>query len=407
MSRYRLLTLASLIFLATISPAASQIVLPEGPGKETVETVCAVCHDLTRITNSGHDRQGWQNVLRMMKLGGAPLPDDKFDIVTDYLAKNFPQKEQSEAVLIPGPVAVVIREWVVPTLHSRPRDPIVTPDGALWYTGQMSNVLGRLDPSTGTIKEYQLPPMSAPHGLVADTKGDIWYTANFGSYVGRFEPKTGKVTEFPMPDLAAKDPHTPIFDHDGILWFTVQAGNRVGRLDPKTGEVRLAMSPTPASRPYGIDVDSTGVPFFTEFGANKIGRIDPATMAIREYVLPNEDARPRRIAITGDDIIWYTDYSRGMLGRLDPKTGAVTEFPSPGGSHSGPYGIAALNGVLWYSESQVEPNTLVRFDPKTQAFQTWAIPSGGGVLRHITATYWGGLAIACSGVDRVGLVEIK
>ena len=90
-------------------------------------------------------------------------------------------------------------------------------------------------------------------------------------------------------------------------------------------------------------------------------------------------ARPRRIAITSDDVVWYTDYARGYLGRLDPATGGVEEWPSPSGARSRPYGIAALDDALWYCETGVEPNTLVRFDPATRTFQTWVIPAGGGV----------------------------
>ena len=39
---------------------------------------------------------------------------------------------------------------------SLPHDPAIAPDGSLWYTGQRSNTLGRLDPETGQIKEYSL-----------------------------------------------------------------------------------------------------------------------------------------------------------------------------------------------------------------------------------------------------------
>jgi len=45
-------------------------------------------------------------------------------------------------------VRVTIREYDVPTPNSRPHDPAVAPDGALWYTGQLANKLGRLDPKT-------------------------------------------------------------------------------------------------------------------------------------------------------------------------------------------------------------------------------------------------------------------
>jgi virginiamycin B lyase len=131
-------------------------------------------------------------------------------------------------------------------------------------------------------------------------------------------------------------------------------------------------------------------------------------MAIKEFTLPNSDTRPRRVAITGGDVLWYADYSRGYLGRFDTKTGAVKEWPSPGGPQSQPYGIVGLKDVIWYSESAVSPNTLVRFDPKTEKFQTWAIPSGGGVVRNMMANTDGnGLVLACSGRNRVALVQIQ
>jgi len=128
---------------------------------------------------------------------------------------------------------------------------------------------------------------------------------------------------------------------------------------------------------------------------------------VSEYVLPYAESRPRRIAITSDDIIWYSDYGRGALGRFDPKTGKAREWPSPGGSESGPCGIATVNNIVWYSEAGTQPNTLVRFDPKTETFQSWAIPSGGGIVRNMMPTRDGNLVLVCSGVNRVALVEVR
>jgi streptogramin lyase len=54
----------------------------------------------------------------------------------------------------------------------------------------------------------------------------------------------------------------------------------------------------------------------------------------------------------------------------------------------------------------LEDVALVRFDPKTEKFQTWAIPSGGGVVRNMMATKDGNLVLAESGVNKVALVEI-
>ncbi len=144
-------------------------------------------------------------------------------------------------------------------------------------------------------------------------------------------------------------------------------------------------------------VNSQGIPFFVEFGSHKIASIDPHTMAIREYILPNAESRPRRIAITRDDVLWYSDYARGYLGRFDAATGKASEWPSPGGSQSQPYRIAVVKDVLWYSEAGVKPNTVVRFDPKTETFQSWVIPSGGGVVPNMDVTRDGNLVLACSG----------
>ncbi|MBI3330287.1 MAG: hypothetical protein HYZ81_26710 [Nitrospinae bacterium] len=195
--------------LCSILPAGSQTPLPEGNGKQTVETFCVQCHDLSRVTRAGYNEQGWRNNLQMMLNVGAALPTEQIDVVTRYLAQHFPEKPKPDAVVMPGSVTVSIQEWEVPTPGSRPHDPLAAPDGSLWYTGQFANVLGRLDPRTGTIKEYRLKtPNSGPHGLAADKDGNIWYTGNFKAHIGKLNPHTGEVTEYPMPDPAARDPHT-------------------------------------------------------------------------------------------------------------------------------------------------------------------------------------------------------
>jgi virginiamycin B lyase len=302
---------------------------------------------------------------------------------------------------------VTIREWAVPTKGAHPHDPAVGADGALWFTEQMANKLGRLDPSTGQFQEYALAEgkNSGPHGLVSDRDGNIWFTANFGGYIGKLDPKTGKITEYKMPSEKADDPHTAVFDSQGILWFTVQGGNMVGRLDPKSGKIDLKEVPTESALPYGIQINSKGTPVFCELGTNKMASIDPQTMKITEYPLP-ESARPRRLAIAADDTVYFTDFKSGHLGRLNTATGAVKMYDSPGGAEANPYGIAITpDGMVWYSESGVKPNTIVRFDPKTESFARANIPSGGGVVRNMAATSDGRVYIACSGVDKVGVVE--
>ena len=304
-------------------------------------------------------------------------------------------------------IEISIREYELPMPNSLPHDPAVAPDGSLWYTGMRSNTLGRLDPKTGTIKEYRLKtPDSGPHGLVADREGRIWFTANTKGYIGKLDPRTGDITQYPMPDKAAGDPHSLAFDSKGTLWFTVQQGNFVGRLDPQTSVIALKQSPTPASHPYGIAISAQQIPFFCEFGTNKIGAVNPGTLQISEYSLP-ERARPRRIAITGT-AIYYSDFARGYIGRLDLISGRLQEWESPGGPASRPYGMTATSdGVIWYSESGVSPNTIVRFDPENESFEKWPLLSGGGVVRNMVATPGDDIYLACSGVNKVAIVKVR
>jgi len=400
---FRLTAIAS-AFLACTAPTWAQS--PEG--KAIVDATCNSCHPLNARVGSGYTPEGWKTVLRMMSNHGAPIQPEQLPSMLDYLSKTYPVKGRPDAAVVPGPVKVSMQAWQAKTPGSRPHDPLAARDGSFWYSGQMANVLGQVDPKTGTVKEFPLKTAhSGPHGLVEDASGNIWYTGNTGALVGKLNPKSGEVTEYKMPDPEAKDPHTLIFDKSGILWFTVQNANRIGRLDPKTGEIKLLTPPTAKSRPYGMALDSKGNIFVVQFGTNRVARVDPKTLEIREFTLPDPASRPRRVAITSDDMVWYTDYSRGYLGRLDPRTGQVKEWPSPSGAKSAPYGISATRGAIWYSESEASPNTVVRFDPKSEKFQTWTIPGGGNIVRNTDVTREGDWVLANSLTNEVTLVRIQ
>ena len=98
--------------------------------------------------------------------------------LTRGVAQVFAARAASRDALKPGPTTsaragavaelkVTIKEWDVPTKGAHPHDPALAPDGSLWFTEQLQNKLGRLDPASGTFKEYVLKiEDSGPHGLV-------------------------------------------------------------------------------------------------------------------------------------------------------------------------------------------------------------------------------------------------
>ena len=135
--------------------------------------------------------------------------------------------------------------------------------------------------------------------------------------------------------------------------------------------------------------------------------LDPETMDVHYYEVPNEASRIRRLGLTSDGMVWYGNSARGRIGRLNPQTGEVREWLSPSGPTAHPYAFAVVNDIIWYNESGMRPDALVRFDPKTEQFQSWVIPSGVGIIRNFWVTKEGNLLIHQTSSNRVGLVKIQ
>src|SRR5262249_27112899 len=149
-----------------------------------------------------------------------------------------------------------------------------------------------------------------------------------------------------------------------------------------------------------------GFAWFAEKGMSKLGSVHPATMQVTEYLMPEPGSSPTSITITRDDVIWYTDNGRGYLGRFDPKTNQFREWASPSGPKSLPDAITHVGNVIWYAESGTKPNMLVRFDPKTEKFQTFPVKDGGGI-KHIHADKDGSLWMARPMTNGIAHAVIK
>jgi virginiamycin B lyase len=383
--------------------------LLDGADKQLLEGACLGCHKANRITrSSGYTAGGWKELIAtMVDLSNSPAEQAK---IIKYLASHYPPNKKRAPKLIPGDVQITFKEWVVPTLGQRSRDPIEAPDGTIWWAGQWGNLIGSINPKTGAMREYPLPENAKPHTVTLDREGNVWYTGNKNGTVGYLDPKTGKVTEYKMPDPAARDPHSAIFDEKGILWFTLQHSNMVGRLNPATGAIKLVRMKTRRSKPYGVKIDRQGNPWIACNGSNCLVKVDPRTMELTEIKLPIPKTTVRRLDIAKDGMIWYVNSSQGRLGQYNPKTGEIKEWPSPSGKGSHPYALAIVDGVIWYNESRRRPDTLVRFDPRTEKFQSWPIPSGdvhAGIIRHMRPTKAGGLVIHQSSTNRIMVVTLK
>ena len=130
--------------------------LPDGKGKQLVQALCGACHATTLILNSsGYTREHWKELTGyMVDLSSTPEQQNE---ILDYLAANFPPNNKRTPKIVAGTMQVSFKEWQVPHLGQRTRDPIQAADGSIWYAGQFGNLIGRLDPKTGKAREYELP----------------------------------------------------------------------------------------------------------------------------------------------------------------------------------------------------------------------------------------------------------
>jgi virginiamycin B lyase len=231
-SRFILASALTLLGLPALSqPFGPPVNLPDGPGKKHVEAACVACHQLNTVAGTaGYTQEGWRYLIAHM----IDLPEPTVETIASYLAAHFPETSDRRPTLVPGDAVVTFKEWVVPTLGQRPRDPFQLEDGTIWWAGMYASLIGRLDPATGEMQEYKLEEGARPHSIVADASGNIWYT------------------------------------RDGTLWFTLQNSNMLGHLVWATGEIELIAMPTARTRPYGIKQDADGMLWIAYNGSNKI-----------------------------------------------------------------------------------------------------------------------------------------
>jgi mono/diheme cytochrome c family protein len=70
-------------------PPAKPVKLPDGHGKDLVETRCGLCHDLERVAAIKRSNKAWPVIVANMVERGATATPEEAKAITDYLAANF------------------------------------------------------------------------------------------------------------------------------------------------------------------------------------------------------------------------------------------------------------------------------------------------------------------------------
>ena len=292
-----------------------------------------------------------------------------------------------------------IGEWSIPVVDALPNDLALDRQGRVWITLERANQIARFDPATGEWKFYPVP--AAPVGLAVDSPGHIWFGQTNAGKIARLEPADGAVVEYAVPSRA--DAHALVFAPGGALWFTAPRANQIFVLDPGSRSVSGVAVSAAEAQPEAIVLGSDEALWFVAAKAGRLGRLLPARRQIIEFEVPFPNAGPRGLAAV-PGAIYYTDFRRGTLGRFELERRSFKEWPSPSGPDARPDGIAVDgDGYVWYCEASA--NQLVRFDPQTETFRRYTLPSPRSDVRHMATDARGRIWMALRGANKLAVVE--
>lgn len=183
--------------------------------------------------------------------------------------------------------------------------------GHAWFTIAFSDQVGRLDPATREIKVITLPAAkslgiaggSVPYGIDVDPKdGSVWYARLWADRIGRIDPVTLAVEEFDSP---VKGPRRLRFDRKGTLWIAGFSEGIVAELEPRSREVKLHPLPEfapgyrPAAYALAVHPDTQDI-WVNETMTDRLYRFIPAQSRWVVYPLPLRGSYTREVSFTKD-----------------------------------------------------------------------------------------------------------
>lgn len=182
--------------------------------------------------------------------------------------------------------------------------------GVVWFTIIFSNQVGRFDPATKSMKVIALPAatagpamlnMPSPYGIdVSPKDGSVWYAQLGVDKIGRIDPVTLEVKEFDSP---VRGPRRQRFDADGNLWVAGFSEGAIARIDVKTWQSKVWSLPryvadeVPA--PYALAVHpQTQEIWINDSMMDLVWRFIPAQEKFVAYPLPLKGTYTRDFSFT-------------------------------------------------------------------------------------------------------------
>ncbi len=181
--------------------------------------------------------------------------------------------------------------------------------GEVWFTLAGSEKVGRLIPTTGEFTFLDLPNAvsggisggTQPYGIDIDPKDDsMWYGRLFGDKIGRVDPKTLEITEYDSP---VRGPRRMRFDREGVLWVTGYSEGELARVTTDGFRSKVYQMPEFAEgyrpAPYALGVHpQTQEIWLNENMTDRLYRFIPSEERFVVYPVPLAGTYTRDMSFT-------------------------------------------------------------------------------------------------------------
>jgi streptogramin lyase len=247
---------------------------------------------------------------------------------------------------------VIYTMYDLPRVAAKPHDVVLAPDGAVYYDDFNDDFLGKLDPRTGKIVEWntgeKFPQLAEEGGvkmtpgnrvLSSDGQGKLYMTPpavrGGPGYAVVFDTKSQQFELFPgagyftAPNAVAAD---------GYVWGYGAGGvNRLKFL--ANGKVNVETVPEKLDI-YDVYTDSKNNALGGGRTSNQLWRVDANTLKVTYYPIPKEPrgetgfgpAGPRRGRVDRQNRLWFGSFDGEVVGMFDPSKPAdqaVTLYTIP------------------------------------------------------------------------------
>ena len=406
---------------AQLTNAEWMVSMPGTPQEKRQLLNCLGCHTLERVARSKYTSEEFiATILPRMQgyvnqsIPGAPqlrkgerLMEERGDQrvqvykeLGDFLAKvnlNAAGKWSYELKTFPRPTGEATRavytEYDLPDKLAQPHDVILDRKGRVWYSSFGLQKIGRVDPVTGAVKEYDIAISKPdyPTGVLAlrgDRDGNLWLGNMYQASIAKFDPATEKFQHFtPPPEDNLSSTQLNMVSPwnsgvDGKVWTQNNGFAGVHRFDIATGKGETWAPFKESKEPHNIyDVisDSHNNAFFTDFRQQHIGRIDAKTGEVTLYETPTKGSSPRRGTMDSRDRLWFGEYRGHNIGMLDTQSGVIREWkvPTP---FSAPYDVMLDKDEHAWTGSMTT-DRVARLDTRTGTFVEYLLPRSTNIRR--------------------------